>query len=408
MTENTDLALVIEDLSFYIEEKCILKGINLRIKKGEFVGLIGPNGAGKTTLLKCINGIYKGKGNVGINGKDLKKLSCKKIAREVSLMHQNTSISFPFSCLDVVLSGRYPYLKRLQAESQEDYRIARGYMEYTDTIKFEARPVTELSGGERQRVFFAKVLTQETDLVLLDEPTASLDIAHEQEIFRYSGELSRSGKTVIAAVHDLKIASRYCTRLILMKDGCILADGSVDEVLTSENISKAYGIEALVYRNKISGQLDFYIRQHKDEATERHIHIIGGGGSASGIIRQLFEHGYKVSVGVLVQGDSDLQCAEVFGIDSVSCEPFSDISDNSFKQNIEFIKKADLTILCDMPFGRQNLRNLEAAKFAQKLVILEDSPPESRDFTGGEAMRIYTELKEKAVITTTAKLHEVI
>jgi len=408
MAENTDLALVIEDLSFYIEENCILNGISLRIKKGEFVGLIGPNGAGKTTLLKCINGIYKGKGNVEINGKDLKKLSCKKIAREVSLMHQNTSISFPFSCLDIVLSGRYPYLKRLQTESQDDYRIARGYMEYTDTLKFEARPVTELSGGERQRVFFAKVLTQETDLVLLDEPTASLDIAHEQEIFRYSGELSRSGKTVIAAVHDLKIASRYCTRLILMKDGCILADGSVDEVLTSENISKAYGIEALVYRNKISRQLDFYIRQRKDEATERHIHIIGGGGSASGIIRQLFEHGYKVSVGVLVQGDSDLQCAEVFGIDSISCEPFSDISDNSFKQNIEYVRKADLTILCDMPFGRQNLRNLEAAKFAQKLVILEDTPPEIRDFTEGEAIKIYTELKKKAIITTTARLYEVI
>jgi iron complex transport system ATP-binding protein len=408
MAGNTDLALIIDDLSFYIEENCILKGIDLKIKKGEFVGLIGPNGAGKTTLLKCINGIYNGQGNIKINDKDLKKLSCKKVAREVSLMHQNTNISFPFSCLNIVLSGRYPYLKRLQTENQKDYRIARGYMDYTDTLKFEARPVTELSGGERQRVFFAKVLTQETELILLDEPTASLDIAHEQEIFRYSSELSQSGKTVIAAVHDLKIASKYCTRLVLMKGGSILADGSVEEVLTSENISRAYGVDALVYRNKISGQLDFYIRQRKAEAAERHIHIIGGGGSSSGIIRQLFEHGYKVSTGVLVQGDSDLQCAEVFGIDSISCEPFSDISDSSFKQNIEYIKKANLTILCDMPFGRQNLRNLDAAKFARKLVILEDSPPENRDFTGGEAIKIYGELKEKAVVTTTARLHEVI
>jgi len=407
MAEN-DFVLVIEDLSFYIEDNCILKGINLKIKKGEFVGLIGPNGAGKTTLLKCINGIYKGTGNVNINGKDLKKLSSKKVAREVSLMHQNTIISFPFPCLDVVLSGRYPHLKRLQGESQEDYRIARKYMDYTDTLKFEARPITELSGGERQRVYFAKVLTQETELVLLDEPTASLDIAHEKEIFRYSCELSQSGKTVIAAVHDLKIASRYCTRLVLMKDGCIIADGSVEEVLTSENITRAYGVDALVYRNKISGQLDFYIRERKDETEEKHIHIIGGGGSASGIMRQLYEQGFKVSTGVLVHGDSDLQCAEVFGIEHISCEPFSDISDDSFRRNVEYIKKADLTVLCDMPFGMQNLRNLEAARFAKKLVILEDTPPESRDFTGGEAIKIYAELKEKAVITTTARLHEVI
>lgn len=408
MIKEKDYAVVINDLCFSIGEIEILKNIGIKIEKGEFVGLIGPNGAGKTTLLKCINGIYKAKGSVTIDGIELKRMNEREIAKRIAIMHQDTSISFPFTALDVVLMGRYPHLSRMQKESRHDYEIARKNMKYTDTIKLENKPVTQISGGERQRVIYAKVLTQETDIILLDEPTASLDISHQEQIFKYSRELSAAGKTVIAAVHDLKIASRYCTKLVLMKDGQIISQGRPDEVLTSANISQAYGVNALVYKNRITGLLDFYIYEARNNKQGYRVHVVGGGGSASGIIRQLYENGFKVTTGVLAHGDSDLLCAEVFGIPAVTCEPFNDVPDESFKKNIEMIKEADLTILCNMPFGWQNLRNLEAAQYARRLVIIEDDMPKNRDFSGGKALQLYNSLKQKAEITSSARLHEVL
>lgn len=399
----------IEHISFEINSKRILDSISLSVKMGEFVGLIGPNGAGKTTLLKCINGINRAEGLIKIKGKPIQHYSEKRLAAEVSLMHQNTGINFPFPALEVVLMGRYPYLKRLQRESKEDYRIAEKNMDYTDTRSLENSPITQMSGGESQRVFFAKTLTQDTDVILLDEPTASLDITYQEQIFKYSRERTAVGNTVIAAIHDLKIAARYCTRLILMNEGKIVADGSPEEVLTSENLSKVYGINAIVYRNRITGLLDIYI--HKSDSTKRSekVHVLGGGGAASGVLRQLYERGYTVSAGVFSHGDSDIISAEVFKIEYLAEKPFSEISDDLQNKNISYIRNADMAILCNMPFGNQNLRNLEAAKYSGKLIIIEDDPPEIRDFTNGKATEIYNDLKSSAAaVITSARLHEVL
>lgn len=409
MTDQTYKKLLILDaLNFHINGIHILKDIRLEAEKGEFIGLIGPNGAGKTTLLKCINGINRGAGRIEIGGANLKSLSSKAVAGKVAMLHQDTTVTFPFSVLDIVLTGRYHQLGRLRAESMEDYKIARSYMEYTDTLKFEARPINTLSGGERQRVLFAKVLTQETELILLDEPSASLDIAHEEQIFKYSAELCRSGKTVIAAVHDLKTAVRYCTRLVLMKDGQIIADGTPEIVITQENLSKAYGVNALVYKNRISGLLDFHMPGRADKGQSIRVHVIGGGGSASGVIRQLFENGFTITAGVFAHGDSDLGCTDVFGVRALVCQPFSEIDDEALKENIELVKAADITVFCDMPFGQQNIRNLEAAAYASKLVIIENGKPENRDFTGGKAFSLYNGLKKRAIVIEGARLHEVL
>ena len=400
--------LVVRNLKYEINGVEILKDIGFEVHKGEFIGLIGPNGAGKTTLLKCINGINKAPGFIELKGRRLETMNSREIACEAALMHQNTTVSFPFTSMDIVMSGRYPHLKRLKGESKEDFGIAQGYMEYTDTYKFKDRPINQISGGERQRVLFAKTLTQETDIILLDEPAASLDIAHEEEIFKYCCELSASGRAIVAAVHDLKIAVRYCSRLLLMKDGKIIADGTPEEVLTSENLSRAYGVNALVYRNRITGMMDYYIHGMEHEAAEKSVHVIGGGGSASAVIRLLFENGCRITAGVFAHGDSDLSCAEIFGIDCLVCQPFSEISEESHNENVKRIRKADLTILCDMPFGIQNIRNLNAAAQAGRLVIIEDSDPAIRDFTGGKALEIYRELRKNAVVITSARLHEVL
>ena len=408
INNNEKKLLVIIDLNFDINGMHILRSIGFEACKGEFIGLIGPNGAGKTTLLKCINGINRGTGRVEIGGTSLTAMSNRAVAGKVAMLHQDTAVTFPLTVLDIVLTGRYHQLGRLKAESAEDYKIARSYMEYTDTLKFETRQINTLSGGERQRVLFAKVLTQETELILLDEPSASLDINHEEQIFKYSADLCRNGKTVIAAVHDLKTAVRFCTRLILMKDGQIITDGTPEVVVTQENLSKAFEVNALVYRNRISGLIDFHIPGQTDKGKGVKVHVIGGGGSASGIIRQLFESGFIVTAGVFAHGDSDLGCTDIFGVRTVVCQPFSEIGEGAMKENIELIKAADITLLCDMPFGQQNLRNLEAAAYASRLVMIEDENPEHRDFTGGKATDMYNCLKKKAIVIEAARLHEVL
>ncbi|MDP4094923.1 MAG: ATP-binding cassette domain-containing protein, partial [Bacillota bacterium] len=319
--EGKGKALEIVGLNYEINETRILNDISLSAARGEFIGLIGPNGAGKSTLLKCINGICSASGKVTVCGTPLESLDGRAMARRISLMHQNTEITFPFPSLDIVMMGRYPHLKRMQGESRGDLEIAKRNMKYTDTLQFENKPVTQLSGGERQRVLFAKILTQEADIVLLDEPTASLDISYQEQIFNFSGELVSSGKTVIAAVHDLKTASRYCSRLILINRGSVMADGTPEEVLTRENISAAYGVNILVYRNKVTGQLDFHLYKGSDYNLKGPIHVIGGGGSASWVIRQLSEEGYSVSAGVFAPEDSDRQSADVFGAEYITSKP---------------------------------------------------------------------------------------
>ncbi len=404
-----DSIIEVQNLKYEINNKTILDNICLKVNKGELVGLIGPNGAGKTTLLKCLNGINKAEGIVKINGSLINQMNNKSLAEKVALMHQNTQIGFPFPAREVVLMGRYPYLKRLQRESKEDYKIARKNMEYTDTEKLEDCAISQMSGGERQRVLFAKTLTQETGIILLDEPTANLDITYQEQIFKYSRELSEQGKTVVAAMHDLKIAAKYCTRLVLMHDGRIVADGSPQEVLTSRNLSRVYGVNALVYKNRITGLMDIYIHKFNEKNKAVRFHVIGGGGTAGSVIRQLYEQGYHISAGVFSQGDSDIASAEVFGIEYLVEKPFSSISDKLFNENLAYVKNSHTTILCNMPFGLQNIRNLEVAEQSQKLVIIEDDLPETRDFTDGKATEIYNRLKRKAVaVINSSRLHEVL
>lgn len=400
----------IQNLRYEIDSNIILDNVSLKVKKGELVGLIGPNGAGKTTLLKCLNGINRPEeGIIKINGTSINRLNSKRLAENVALMHQNTQIGFPFSAKEIVLMGRYPYLKRMQRESNEDRRIARKNMEYTDTDKLENSAINEMSGGERQRVLFAKTLTQEASVILLDEPTASLDITYQEQIFKYSRELSEKGTTVVAAIHDLRIASKYCTRLVLMNEGRIVADGSPEEVLTSQNLSRVYCVNALVYKNRITGLLDIYIHKFNENNREVRFHVIGGGGSAASVIRQLYEQGYYISAGVFSQGDSDIASAEVFGIDYLVEKPFCKISEELFNENLSYVKNSHVTILCNMPFGIQNISNLEAAEHAGKLIIIEDDQPETRDFTNGKAIEIYNRLKSKAAaVIDTSRLHEVL
>ena len=238
----------------------ILKDISFKCQSGEIIGIIGPNGSGKTTLLKSINGINSiSSGDISFNNKSLKEYSEKELARDISFMNQNTNIEFDFPCIDIVVLGRYPYLERFQEYSKKDIELAEKYMELTDTLKFRNKSILQLSGGERQRVLFAKILTQESQVILLDEPTASLDMRHEEDLLKEVSKERAKDKIVILVIHNLRTAIKYCSRLILLSNGSIVKDGSVEEVITEENLNNVFGIKTKVYYNEISKSLDFCI-----------------------------------------------------------------------------------------------------------------------------------------------------
>lgn len=252
--------LSVENLKFEINNKHILKNINFNIKSGEIVGLIGINGCGKTTLLKCLNGINKiSTGDIKIKKSSLLGMNPNEIAKKVALMGQNTNLNILFNCLDVVVMGRYPHLEKGKHFSNIDYEKAVLNMEITNTLKFRNKNINNLSGGERQRVLFSKALTQETDVILLDEPTASMDLSNQEQLFKICKELKKRNKSIIVSTHDLRVAARYCDKLLLLKDGEEIAFGNVEDVLTKVNIKKAYGVDAEVFINPVSKTLDYYI-----------------------------------------------------------------------------------------------------------------------------------------------------
>jgi len=245
----------VNTMFFRYHQDWVLQDISFQVRKGEFVGVIGPNGSGKTTLLKILYRLFSPQqGEVLYENFSLKKMTRKEIAKKIAVVAQETYPAFPFRAIEMVLMGRSPYLGHLMFESPHDLEIVKKAMEWTEILPIAERPIDELSGGERKRVFIARALAQEPEVVLLDEPTANLDIHHQAEFLDLILSLNREkGLTILMASHDLNLASEYCDRLILLRHGKVDQIGSPEEVMTRENIEKVYGCEVWVDRNPVSG-----------------------------------------------------------------------------------------------------------------------------------------------------------
>ena len=245
----------VNSISFRYHEAWVLQEVSFRVEKGEFIGVIGPNGSGKTTLLKLLYRLLAPqRGEVLFELVPMKKMDRRDIAKRIAVVAQETQLLFPFSVLETVLMGRSPYLGRLLFESEKDLEIARKAMEWTKILPFSERPVDELSGGERKRVFIARALAQEPDVILLDEPTANLDIQHQIDFLDLILTLNRErGLTIVMASHDMNIASEFCDRLILLQGGRIYQMGTPEEVVTKENIESVYGCEVWIDQHPVSG-----------------------------------------------------------------------------------------------------------------------------------------------------------
>jgi len=393
--------LDVDGLSTRLDGRVIVDSVSLSVNRGEVVGVVGANGSGKTTLLRTLAGLLDAdSGRISVDGVSFESSSQngatrRERARKVAYMPQLAE-SHPFTAFESVLMGRYPHLGRFQLEGASDRDLAWEAMERTSTVEFVNRNLDTLSGGERQRVVLARVLVQQADLLLMDEPTASLDLRHQiltMDLVRE--EVSERDAGAIVILHDLSLAARYCDRLVILQDGKKIADGTPWEVLTPGNLRTAFGVEGLVEPDPVTGKPHVLLLGSENSSSKdligdgRGVHLICGAGSGRELMHQLRVAGYEVSAGVLGTGDSDREAAERLGLEYVSAPPFASISDEQHEAHLELVRAADHVVLCAMAVGMNNVRNVAAAAGTTSLFILE--PPGAQGGDGDSEVADYTD-----------------
>jgi iron complex transport system ATP-binding protein len=253
-------AIETNNLTFAYKDKPILDGVSLLVERGEMIGIIGPNGSGKTTLLKIFSAVLRGQGVVTLHGKAIETYGKRQLSRLAAVVPQESHVNFPYTVAEIVLMGRASHHSPLAFERETDLKVVQTSMDLTDTLALADRYLHELSGGEKQRVIIARALAQEPKILLLDEPSAFLDLKHQLEIFELMRQLNRErGLTIVAALHDVNLAALFFPRLIMLCDGRIYRDGKPGEVLTEETIREVYGIRVRIERDPIDGRPQLFI-----------------------------------------------------------------------------------------------------------------------------------------------------
>ena len=248
--------LSVRDLWAGYPDRPVLRGVDLEVASGEVVALVGPNGCGKTTLMRAITGVIRPeRGELRLVGDDAASLSTRERARRVAVVPQAAPLPAGFSALEQVLLGRTPYIGPFASEGPGDLAAARQAMQSVDCWSLAERPIEELSGGERQRVVLARALAQEPKVLLLDEPTAHLDLKHQMHTFQLAASLGHQlGLAVLVAAHDLTLASLFADRIAIMEQGRITQVGPPEEVLRPELIERVYGAPVVVLRHPTTGR----------------------------------------------------------------------------------------------------------------------------------------------------------
>ena len=237
--------LQVENLTYDIGGTRILKGITFDVEENTFVGVIGPNGSGKSTMLKSIYGVNRPSGgNIYFEGENLLEVSGKDRAKKIAVLAQESGGQFDFSVQQVVEMGRYPHKDTLENYSKHDLEIVDRVLREMKLENYRERSFNTLSGGEKQRVLIARLLVQESKFIILDEPTNHLDIGYQIEIMNI---IKKMGVTVLSAIHDMNMAAIYCDKLVIMKNGEVVTQGSVEETLTSEMLKNLFNVDAEIH-----------------------------------------------------------------------------------------------------------------------------------------------------------------
>jgi iron complex transport system ATP-binding protein len=249
--------LAARDISVNFNGRDVLRGVSLDLRESEIVALVGPNGAGKTTLIRTLNGtVVPTAGQVTLNERSLKSLPRRDVARSIAVVAQENETKFPVKVSEFVLSGRFVYRRGFGWETDKDVSAAKRALAECDLREFADRLMNELSGGERQRVVLARALASGAEILLLDEPTANLDLAHQAMMFRLVRERCEGGRaSAVVITHDLNLTAEFADRVMLLKNGKVFALGAPTEVLTAENIASVFGVNVMLDQNPASGKV---------------------------------------------------------------------------------------------------------------------------------------------------------
>lgn len=363
--------ITVENLAVTRGDTRVLTDVSLSVTDGEFVALVGPNGAGKTTLLQTVNGLVgPDAGAVTVAGRDVTACSAREVSRLVATVPQNPTMAFDFSVDDVVAMGRTPYQSRFgRANPGEERQRVERALARTDTAELSDRAVSAVSGGERRRVLLARALVQDTPALLLDEPTASLDINHRVRTLELVSALVAEGKTAFAAIHDLDLAARYCDRLVLLADGEVRASGSPAEVLQSAHLGDAFGTETAVTTDAATGTPSVTaLGYHRDRALR--VHVLGGGPVATRAICRLVDAGATVTGGPFPAGDVAVETAGAHSLDAVTAPPFAAVPDAARERATALLGEADVAVLAAGQSGLSDAAFEPAADVAVPVVAV--------------------------------------
>ncbi len=339
-----DPLIEVRDLSVAFGDVPVVSGVDLTVERGSLVGLVGPNGAGKTTVLRAIKGtVDADAGEVRLGGEPASTLSARETGRRVASVPQATSLAFDFRVRHVVEMGRTPHLGRFDGHGPEDEAAVREAMHATDVARFADRSIAAVSGGERQRVLLARALAQGTPSLLLDEPTASLDVNHAVRTVELVRELVDDGRAALAAIHDLDMAARYCDEVVVLANGGVHAAGPPEEVLTAGALRAAFDAETFVGRNPATGSPAVTAFDAIDDEPRR-IHVVGTGTGAARVVARLAAAGHDLSVGVVPEGDAAAGVAADAGATVVTAPPFAAVDASTRSAAVDLASDAEVTV----------------------------------------------------------------
>jgi iron complex transport system ATP-binding protein len=393
------------DLTVRYGPRTGIQGVSLAIRPGELVALVGPNGAGKTTFVRAVLGLVPAaEGRIQIEGTPVSELSFRQRAQRMAWLPQEEQPQENIPILDYVLFGRYAHVPPFYSEDSQDHARAEEALRSVNLWDRRASGIWEVSGGERQRVLLARALTQDAPILLLDEPTSHLDIAHQLELLdRLQRWRTEGRRCVIAAMHDLNLAARYADRVVVLSRGRLVEDGRPDGVLSTALLRSVWGIDAEIRRDARSGlpyilpTLPLPLEMPPGSAGRLlgPVHIVGGGGAASATLHALVDEGYLLTAGVLALLDTDTETGQELGVPMAVEAPFSPIGEEARLQNRRLLEASRAVVVTPFAVGPANLVNLEDVvpiAGQRPVYLLDGGSLAQRDFSGGVALKIRDQL----------------
>lgn len=403
-------ALRVAGLACGYERRKVLEGLDFAIPRGTLTGILGPNGCGKSTLVKTLMGLLPPlAGSYAIGDLEGRTLKPARRAREVAYVPQHAEGDEAWTVEELVALGRFVHAPAGWLRAADRAAIAEA-IAATGLTELRRQRMGELSGGQRQRAYLARALAQEAPLLMLDEPTAALDLGHQVAFYRLMRErLADRRLSVVAVLHDLNLAAQFCDRLLVLHEGMLLAEGPPEGVLTSEVVAEAFGLGVEIRRHPESGRpyvlptgLGVPARARAltaplGQRRRARLHVICGGGSGEQLLPALYRQGYELSVGVLNALDSDEALARRLGAAVLTEAPFSPVSAGARAELASRLGEVEGIVVAEVAWGSGNLANLEAlldhAGAGVPIWWLTDSGAGVRDFTNGAAQSLYDRLR---------------